>query len=85
MEIDKDIKGNGLIYSPETCLWVTRIININNKYDKYDYNGELLTIAQIARKNNITRQLLYFFLKRRGNTVNKAIELCLNHIKNIKT
>lgn len=82
--LDKDIKGNGLIYSPDSCLWVTRVLNNNNKrgYKKYDYNGEKLTIAQIARLNNITRQLLYFFTKKRGNNIYVAIELC--HKFNIK-
>ena len=30
LEIDKDIKGNGLLYSAETCSIVTRKENINN-------------------------------------------------------
>jgi hypothetical protein len=82
LEIDKDIRGDGLMYSPDDCSWVTRIVNINNKkqYKKYDYNEEKLTIAQIARLNDLPRQLLYFFAVRKGNKILEAIELSHNHI-----
>jgi len=30
-QIDKDIKGNGLLYSPDTCLWVTAKQNQQEK------------------------------------------------------
>ncbi len=29
LQLDKDIKGTGYLYSPETCLWVTRQQNRN--------------------------------------------------------
>lgn len=51
LQLDKDIKGNGLLYSPETCLWVTPKKNANNRRNnvKYLYNGEMLTAPEIAR------------------------------------
>lgn len=30
-EIDKDIKGNGMLYSPDTCLWVSKEDNNETK------------------------------------------------------
>lgn len=31
LELDKDIKGNGLLYSPETCSWGTHAQNMKNR------------------------------------------------------
>lgn len=30
LEVDKDIKGNGLLYGPETCTWVTHAENMKH-------------------------------------------------------
>lgn len=38
LEIDKDIKGNGLLYSPETCLWVTKKQNNDDKNERRKKN-----------------------------------------------
>lgn len=52
LQIDKDIKGNGLLYSPETCCWVTRKKNANktrsNHYVLYD--GETMSLSEFAEK-----------------------------------
>ena len=31
LELDKDIKGNSKLYSPQTCLWVSKRKNIMMK------------------------------------------------------
>lgn len=31
LSLDKDIKGDGMLYSPETCCWVTHKENCNNR------------------------------------------------------
>lgn len=31
LQLDKDIKGNGLLYSPSTCIFVTPTVNGNNR------------------------------------------------------
>lgn len=48
MQIDKDIKGNGLLYSPENCLLVTSKINNNHRTNNriIEYNGKKQTLAQ---------------------------------------
>jgi hypothetical protein len=34
MTLDKDIKGGGMLYSPETCCWVTHKVNCQNRRPK---------------------------------------------------
>lgn len=54
-QIDKDIKGDGLLYSPSTCLFVSNYENVCNRSisKKYDYKGHKLTLSQIAKIENI--------------------------------
>lgn len=55
LEIDKDIKGDGFLYSPENCCFVTGKKNKNNtKRNRYlNYNGEVLTMHELADKYNL--------------------------------
>lgn len=74
LQLDKDIKGNGLLYSPETCSWVTRIQNCNNRKNsvKYEYNGLMVTAPEISRMSGIRGSLIYQRL-RRGLTAIESI------------
>lgn len=51
LQLDKDIKGSGLLYSPTTCCWVTRKRNMEAKKNrlKYKYNGEMMFLTDIAQ------------------------------------
>jgi hypothetical protein len=55
LELDKDILGNGLLYSPSTCKWATKEENVNytRASVKYDFYGEILTLPQICRKTGL--------------------------------
>lgn len=58
MTLDRiDPYGN---YEPSNCRWADIITQENNRRNnrKFEYNGELLTISQIARKYNISRSNL---------------------------
>jgi len=79
MEIDKDIKGNGLLYSPDTCSIVTRIQNCNKRANSRfeTYRAETKTVAEWGRDKNIDPFLLYQRL-RRGWSITDAIETPLN-------
>lgn len=80
--LDKDIKGDGTLYSPETCCWITNLENQSYKSNsvKYEYNGELLTLFQIGRTIGISGLKLYNRINR-GTTLGQAIELIKNKTK----
>lgn len=48
LEIDKDTKGNGMVYSPDTCSIVTRKENMNCRTtsQNIEYNGESNTLSE---------------------------------------
>lgn len=48
LQIDKDIKGNGFIYSPENCLFVTP--KQNNRHKRNVLLNEIL-VAEIRKSN----------------------------------
>ena len=59
MTLDRiDPKGN---YCKENCRWADYETQENNRTNniKYLYQGELLTIPQIARKTGINKNTLY--------------------------
>lgn len=80
--LDKDIKGDGKLYSPETCCWVTNLENQSYKSNsvKYSYNGELLTLGQIGRIVNIPREVLYRRMGFQNTSLEEAIFLIKNNI-----
>ena len=64
-----DVNGN---YCPENCRWADWETQANNKTTSVfiDFNGERLTIAQFARKNNIPTATMWYRYKS-GWTVNE--------------
>lgn len=50
LTIDRINNNEG--YSPDNCRWISREENNRNRrcVEKYDWNGEMLTLAQIASK-----------------------------------
>ena len=74
LEIDKDIKGNGVLYSPNTCCWVTKIENCNNRRTnvKYLFEGKMLTAPEICRLKGINYQLIRGRISR-GMPLDQAI------------
>ena len=88
LQIDKDIKGNGLLYSPETCSVVTGKQNSNKRSNNRfeTYKGITKTVAEWAEEKNINPFLIYKRLKR-GWSIADAIETPLivnsKKIKNV--
>lgn len=55
LEIDKDILGGGLLYSPMTCCWVPHSVNTRNRRNtiKMEYKGKLLSLPEICELNKL--------------------------------
>lgn len=74
LDIDKDFKGDGLLYSPDTCSFVTRKQNCNKRNtSKYlTFNGETKTVSQWSDQTKLSQQIIYKRMKR-GWDVQKAL------------
>lgn len=82
LELDKDIKGDGKLYSPETCCFVTPKENSNNRVDNiYVFvKGVRMTLANACRLLNI-RYSYIWQRKYRGMTLQEAIDRPINRRK----
>lgn len=60
LQLDKDIKGNGLLYSPDTCCFVDLRTNSKNKpsVKKYEYNGQFLDLSDISNFASVSADKL---------------------------
>ena len=66
LQLDKDILGDGKLYSPKTCMFVTPKINSNNRSDNriIVFNGESKTLAQWADQLGIRHSALHARLQK---------------------
>ena len=80
LEIDKDIKGDGKIYSPETCQWVTRKKNCRNKRNtvKYDFRGKRLCLSEISELTKVPLHILTDRVYAGKKNINEAVSLPIN-------
>lgn len=76
LQLDKDIKGDGKIYSPETCCFVTPKENANNRTNcrYYEYNGVKMSLMKICRTVNLSYEFLRGRL-RNGWSIEDAINI----------
>lgn len=61
LQLDKDILGDGLLYSPETCKWVTRRENFDNRSNslRYNYNGKEMPLLEICNLLGVPYMTIY--------------------------
>lgn len=77
MQIDKDIKGDGLVYSPGSCSIVTSKENNNNRRNNkiIEYKGERKTLAQWSESTGIPYHTLYNRVYIHGIDIEKAMNI----------
>lgn len=75
LQIDKDVKGDGLLYSPETCQWVTPEQNCNNRRccPKFFFKGDKYTISQLSRLTGVNYKLLYRRISQYKLSIEEAV------------
>lgn len=62
LQLDKDSKGNGLLYSPATCCFVTPKENSNNRHNniKILHEGKLLSVPELSELTGIKTNTIYY-------------------------
>lgn len=75
MQVDKDIKGNGLLYSPDNCLLVTSLRNNRAKSSiiKIKIDGETKTLGEWCDIHGVSYRLAYERIFDRKWDAKKAI------------
>lgn len=68
--------NNNKGYSPKNCKWATKEEQERNKrgVSLHLYQGEMLTAGQIERRLHLPHQFLYNRMKKRGLSLEEAIE-----------
>ena len=82
LHLDKDIKGNGLLYSPETCCFVTPTENANHKSTNIVVicNDEKMSLKNACR----FLKLNYYTIRGRITTYGLSFEEAITFPKNVK-
>lgn len=68
--IDND-KG----YSPDNCRWVDYVVQSNNRrnINRYEVNGEMLTLTEICKKYNIKESTMWNRFYRDGCSIEEIL------------
>jgi len=76
LQLDKDIVGDGLLYSPETCCWVTKKINQQNKRNTIvmEYNGQKMPLSEICEINNMPYDKVWWRIFQLKKTLSEALK-----------
>jgi hypothetical protein len=74
LELDKDKLGNGLLYSPETCCFLTKRENMNEtrRIRRYKFRGKLRTVLEISAITNIDAERIRSRIETLGWPIEKA-------------
>lgn len=71
-------------YCPENCRWITIKDQENNRSNNvyYEYNGECLTIPQLAEKYGINKRTLFWRINSKNMSIKEAIETPIDTSRN---
>jgi len=94
-ELDKDINGNGLLYSKTTCKFATKMENISTQHKKYIIKNKdgfeylIDNVPLFVKKNNLNEDSFYSLLSGNDKSykgftlVRKNIDNGIDQIKNL--
>lgn len=73
--VDKDIKGNGKLYSPEECVIATHYENnkIKDSWRKFTIKGETKTLVEWCKIYNIKLRVAYIRIHEGGWDIERAL------------
>jgi len=76
LELDKDINGDGMLYSPTTACWVTHSENMRHlkSAKKHLFNGKLESIAFICHVTGLPKSTLNTRIQN-GYTAEEAVKM----------
>lgn len=80
LQLDKDVRGDGKLYSPETCCFITKKENLNRKKSNVMYNGKRYSMKQLTDEYNMPYQSVILRL-RLGWTLEEAISTPIRKYK----
>lgn len=92
LQLDKDINGNGLIYSPSTCCFVTSKENNSHRRNSHrvDYNGANISLVDLSVIWGVSYVHVYNEVARKKQDPERALigmqkaryNLILSHFRN---
>lgn len=77
LQLDKDILGDSLLYSPNTCQFVTPQVNANNRKNCrfYLHDGIKKSLMAICKDEGIKYEAVRHYLRHFNKTIDEAIFL----------
>lgn len=83
LQLDKDIKGTGLLYCPEYCCFVTPKENANKRTTcvYYEYNGQTLSFMQICELEGLKYESVRHHIRHGNKSIYEAISIVKNRNK----
>lgn len=74
LQLDKDIKGNGMLYSPDTCVFVTPRVNTmaRPKTRIIIHDGVKKTVQEVARESGVSSTTMQRRIKNGWNANDAA-------------
>lgn len=66
-------------YSQANCRWITMQAQRNNMRKSVEWNGERLSVAEVARRNGVPRTSLMKLINHKGMGLEEAVAHAISH------
>lgn len=83
VQLDKDKIGNGKIYSPGVCCFISSKENNRHRRTtkRFRYKDKMLTLGEVSEITGVTMHTLWHRINKRGMSVTKAVSKPVRKIK----